>query len=143
VTYAVPKSEKRPPAETVNEFLTSTESDAIRVERGAEVSPGVFAWRVPVLGLSGQSRQPLLDACREIKSLLGATGQRAALFRRGRVEWDIRCSVDWGAAHTVKESSAGAVRFARYQSFQDGIGALVALRCEKTTVHGPECEGRR
>ena len=30
----------------------------IRVERGAEISPGVFAYTVPSLGLSGRSRQP-------------------------------------------------------------------------------------
>ena len=50
----------------------------IRVERGDEISPGVFAYNVPSLGLSGRSRQPLLDACRHIKSLLGPTGQLAA-----------------------------------------------------------------
>ena len=44
--------------------------EMIRVERGAEVGPGVFAWHVPALGLSGRSRQPLLDACRQINSLL-------------------------------------------------------------------------
>jgi hypothetical protein len=138
-----PKSEKPATAETVHALLSSTETDTIRVEHGVEVSPGVFAWRVPVLGLSGQSRQPLLDACREIKSLRGATGQRAALFRPGRADWDIRCSVDWGADHTVKESSSGAMRFARYQSYQDGTIASVASKSERTTAHGPECEGRR
>ena len=30
----------------------------IRVERGAEISPGAFAYTVPSLGLSGRSRQP-------------------------------------------------------------------------------------
>ena len=30
----------------------------IRVERGAEISPGVFSYTVPSLGLSGQSRLP-------------------------------------------------------------------------------------
>jgi hypothetical protein len=42
-------------------------TDLIRVEWGAEVRPGVFAWKA--LGLSGESRQPLLDACRRIKPL--------------------------------------------------------------------------
>jgi hypothetical protein len=32
----------------------------IRVERGGEISPGVFAYTVPSLALSGRSRQPLL-----------------------------------------------------------------------------------
>jgi len=89
----------------------------IRVERGAETSPGVFAYTVPSLGLSGRSRQPLLDACRQIKSLLGPTGQLAGLFREGHSEWDIRCRVDVGAELTVKEESAGGIRLARHNPF--------------------------
>lgn len=92
-----------------------SEAETIRVERGAEVRPGVFAWRVPVLGLS---RQPLLDACREIKSILGGTGSHAALFRPGRTHWDARCSVEWGAAHAVKEPSSGSIRFSKYKTFE-------------------------
>jgi hypothetical protein len=75
----------------------------IRVERGAEISPGVYAYTPPSLGVSGQSRQPLLDACRQIKSLLGPTGQLAGLFREGHSDWDTRCRVDVGAELTVKE----------------------------------------
>jgi hypothetical protein len=89
----------------------------IRVERGAEISPGVFAYTVPSLGLSGRSRQPPLDACRQIKSLLGPTGQLAGLFRKGHSEWDIRCPVDGGAEFTVKEESASGVRLARHKPF--------------------------
>jgi len=89
----------------------------IRVERGAEISPGVFSYTVPSLGLSGQSRQPLLDACRQIKSLLGPTGQLAGLFRAGRSEWDIRCRVDVGAELTIKEESAGGIRVAKHKPF--------------------------
>ena len=33
--------------------------------------------------IEGQSRQPLLDACREIKRILGPMEQRAGLFREG------------------------------------------------------------
>ena len=66
--------------------ITEQASRMIRVERGAETSPGVFAYTVPSLGLSGRSRQPLLDACRQIKSLLGPTGQLAGLFREGHSE---------------------------------------------------------
>jgi hypothetical protein len=89
----------------------------IRVERGAETSPGVFAYTVPSLGLSGRSRQPLLDACRQIKLLLGPTGQLAGLFRDGCSNWDIRCPVDVGAELTVKEESAGGIRFAGHKPF--------------------------
>ncbi len=89
----------------------------IRVERGAEISPGVFAYTVPSLGLSGRSRQPLLDGCRQIKSLLGPTGQLAGLFRGGSSDCDIRCPVDVGAEFTVKEESAGGSRFAKHKPF--------------------------
>jgi hypothetical protein len=67
------------------------------------------------MGLSGRSHQPLLDACREIKSLLGPTAARAALFREGKTGWDISCSVEWGAAHTVGERSSGGIKFEKYQ----------------------------
>jgi hypothetical protein len=97
--------------------MTERASRMIRVERGAEIPPGVFAYTVPSLGLSGRSRQPLLDACRQIKSLRGPTGQLAGLFREGHSEWDIRCRVDVGAEFTVKEESAGGIRFARHKPF--------------------------
>jgi hypothetical protein len=89
----------------------------IRVGRGDEIFPGVFAYTVSSLGLSGRSRQPLLDACRQIKSLLGPTGQLAGLFREGHSEWDVRCRVDVGAELTVKEESAGGIRFAKHKPF--------------------------
>jgi hypothetical protein len=107
--------------------------DDIRVERGAEVTKGgrvnvgVFGWRVPSLGLSGFSREPLLDACHAIKSLLGPTvgaSRRAAMFREGHSEWDKRCSVEWGAAHYVQEDDRG-IRFARRRSDEE-VAALAA-----------------
>src|SRR6516225_10836986 len=97
--------------------ITEQASRMIRVDLGAEISPGAFAYTVPSLGLSGRSRQPLLDACRQIKTLLGPTGQLAALFRQGHSDWDIRCRVDVGAELTVKEESAGGIRFARHKPF--------------------------
>ena len=56
----------------------------IKINRGAEASPGVWEYRLPSLGLSGASRQPLLDACRQIKSLGGFTGTRAGCSGKGR-----------------------------------------------------------
>jgi hypothetical protein len=75
----------------------------------------VFRYRVRGLPIEGQSRQPLLDACREIKRILGPTAQRAGLFRQGRPTPDISCSVEFGAAHTVNESGP---RFAKYREFE-------------------------
>ena len=44
---------------------------------------GVFHYRVSGMPVEGRSRQPLLDACREIKRILGDTGQLAGLLRDG------------------------------------------------------------
>jgi hypothetical protein len=99
--------------------MSERASRMIRVERGAEISPGVFAYTVPSLGLSGRSRQ---NACRQIKSLLGPTGQLAGLFREGYSEWDIRCRVDVGAELTVKEESAGGIRVAKHKPFTATFG---------------------
>jgi hypothetical protein len=93
--------------------------ETIRVERGAEVRPGVFEYEaVAGVRIEGQSRQPLLDACRQIKTILTDTkSRRAAIYRVGRTEPDLSCSVDWGAAHTVNETANGP-KFAHFQEFQ-------------------------
>ena len=70
----------------------------------------------------GFSRQPLLDACRQLKSLYGLTGQRAGLFRDGRDTPDISCGVDVGAATTVREPAAGAIGFGKYVAFSNVFG---------------------
>jgi hypothetical protein len=66
----------------------------IRVELGEEVDGlgetsgrrhGKWHWRVEALALEGYSRQPLLDACREIQRVGGAADdQQIGLFRPGR-----------------------------------------------------------
>lgn len=76
----------------------------------------MFRWSVPSLNLQGQSRQPLLDACREIKSILGDTAERAGLFREGRDTPDISCPVNAGAVLTVEDSVKG-VTFRKYRPF--------------------------
>jgi hypothetical protein len=94
----------------------------IRIIRGAEVDGpggeaggkrhGVFAYRADggqYPRVCGYSRQPLLDACRQLKSLYGVTVQRVGLFRDGKDTPDISCPVEVVAAPTVQES-----RFAKY-----------------------------
>ena len=99
-----------------------------KIVRGAEVDGskgeagprghGVWAYSVPRYPLAcGYSRQPLLDACRQLKSLYGLTGERTGLFREGWGTPDISCSIEAGAATTVKEPSNGAVRFGKYVPF--------------------------
>src|SRR5258706_12461764 len=89
----------------------------IRIERGAEVAPGVWAYSVPALALRGRSRQPLLDACRSIKRALGPTGARARLFRGASEVADISCLVETGALLTVKEPEGRTIHFTNYQAW--------------------------
>lgn len=87
----------------------------IEIIRGAETRPGIFEYSVPSLALCGKSRQPLLDACRQIKRALGATTERAGLFREDRDTPDISCPVEAGAMLTVSERDKGGIRFEKYQ----------------------------
>jgi len=92
----------------------------IRIERGAEVAPGIWEYSVPSLTLCGKSRQPLLDACRQIKRILGSTGARARLFRGASTVPDMSCAVESGALLTVKEPDKGKpIHFANYQAWID------------------------
>ena len=89
----------------------------IRIERGSEVSPGIWEYRIRSLRLCGKSRQPLLDGCRQIKRALGETTKRAGVFRNGSDVPDISCSVEKGALVTVSETDKGGVRFSKYEAF--------------------------
>ena len=60
--------------------------------------------------------KPLLDACRQIRAILGDTSQRAGLFREGRTEADITCPVNKGALLTVEDGPKG-IRFRKYREF--------------------------
>jgi hypothetical protein len=93
----------------------------IRIDRGPEVDGplptsgkrhGVFRYScVDHPSVEGFSRQPLLDACRQLKLILGPTADRAGLFREGRHTPDLTCSVEWGAAHTVDETKTAFVKY--------------------------------
>jgi hypothetical protein len=81
----------------------------IRVELGEEVKSrnkaSKWRWMCAELGLSGLSREPLLDACRAIKRMGGQTEhQQIGLYRPGRDGPDLFCSVEVGAELTVKEN---------------------------------------
>jgi len=96
----------------------------MRIERGREVSPGIWEYAVPELGLNGKSRQPLSDACRQIKRALGPTksaGVRAGVYRPGHTEPAISCLVLAGANLTVSEPSRGNIKFVKFQEFDSSV----------------------
>ncbi len=100
--------------------MSSTGSQAmrmIRIERGIEVSPGVWEYTVPSLGLCGRSRQPLLDACRQIVRTGADPQHEAGLFRAQSTEADIACPVGIGASFTVSEPDKARPRFVKYREF--------------------------
>ena len=79
----------------------------IKVELGEEVKRrGKWRWHCTVLGvtLGGVSRQPLLDACREIKRIGEDPAVRAGLFWQGRERPSLTCTVGTGAKLTVDET---------------------------------------
>jgi hypothetical protein len=77
----------------------------IRVSLGCEVKPGIWHYTVERYGVEGRSRQPLLDACRQIKRMDESTaGQQIGLYREGRDKPDLFCMVGVGAGLTVDES---------------------------------------
>jgi hypothetical protein len=80
----------------------------------------IFEYSIPSLGLSGKSRQPLLDACRQIKRARGLTEEaqeRAGLYRAGRSTPDLQCAVLVGANLSVTEPNQGRIHFAKFQEF--------------------------
>jgi hypothetical protein len=90
----------------------------VKVERGAEVAPGIFAYRVASLQIEGKSRQPLLDACRAIKRT-GAVpeAEQIAIYREGRTDPDMTCPLWAGAVTTVSEPQRGGVKFVKFSEF--------------------------
>jgi hypothetical protein len=97
----------------------------IRIERGEEIDGpgsnagrrhGVYRYSCPeISAVQGYSRQPLLDACRQLKPILGDTFEQTQLFREGCSEPDISCSINAGAGLTVEDSVNG-VTFRKYRA---------------------------
>lgn len=85
--------------------------------------PGVFAYTVPAHGLSGASRQPLLDACRQLQRILGDTGELVGQFREGRDVPDMTCALNVGARLTVTEPDKGRPQFVQYREFDRRLAA--------------------
>ena len=90
----------------------------IRVELGEEAS-GKWRWCATVRGhaVEGRSREPLLGACRLLKSLGCDPAAQIGLFRAGRNEPDLFCTIAGGAKLTVMENDRGGPRFVRWKPY--------------------------
>jgi hypothetical protein len=80
----------------------------IEIEREERAINGRWGWHV--VGrpeYRGRSREPLLDACRALKSLGEPVDQLVGLFQPGRTDWDLRATIGYGASKTVIESDYG------------------------------------
>jgi hypothetical protein len=80
-------------------------------------------------GIEGRSRQPLLDACRELKRMGYDTGSYIGQFREGRTEADITSSVNKGAFLTVEDGPKG-IRFRKYREFDRFAAGDIAEAAE-------------
>ena len=105
-----------------SEGWLGTKLEPIRIDRGKEIKPGIWEYRVASFNLEGRSRQPLLGACRQIKSILGDTkDQMAVLFPEGGAQWTMKCPIDIGAAWSTTEPDRGRIHFVKYQEFNKNI----------------------
>ena len=99
------------------------EFEMIRVDLGEEVpqlnKASKWHWTVPMLGLEGLSREPLLDACRAVKRTGGPfrTTATIGLYRPGEERPVLFCSVGVGAATTVLENEKKGPRFVKWRKF--------------------------
>jgi hypothetical protein len=109
----------------------------VRIQRGAEVDGpkgdagprrhGLWEYHAVAYPLVfGYSRQPLSDACRQLKSLYGLTGQTAGVFRDGSDVADISCVIETGALVTAKDQNIGGIRFGKYVPFEAFGRTLIA-----------------
>jgi hypothetical protein len=94
----------------------------IKIERGREVAPGIFEYSIPSLALSGRSREPLLDACRQIQAILGdPCREQAGIYREGHDQPDMTCPVDVGAKYRVAEDTKNGPRFRKFEPFDSSV----------------------
>jgi hypothetical protein len=100
----------------------------IEVRIQGQPRPGVFAWRAAWDGriVEGRSREPLLDACRELKRMGVEPLTYAGLFWPGRPDWALRTRIGTGADLTTEDGPTGS-RFRRFRPF--------ALNTAHATAH--------
>ena len=97
----------------------------IRIDRGAEVRPGQWAFSSALYpSVAGISRQPLLDSCRMLRRMGGlSSDEQVGVFQNGSDIPAITCPLGLGAETTVSEADKGAIKFQRYVDLAGVFGA--------------------
>lgn len=90
----------------------------IEIEREEKGKDGRWAWRVRGSPVEGRSNQPLLDACRVLKSMGERPDTEIRVFRPGRTVWDLRTTIGHGANIKVLDAPTGSPRFIKFNNPQ-------------------------
>jgi hypothetical protein len=78
---------------------------------------GHFEYRVDGTLVQGRSSQPLLDACRQLKSMGADPAAFVALYHGDSPVWTVRTTVGKGAELTVSDPpSGGGPKFTKYKA---------------------------
>jgi hypothetical protein len=100
-----------------------TSSTMIRVIRGREVTGRLdqdarWHYSVPGWPVSGLSRQPLSEACRQLLACGADPHAPVGRFREGHAVPDLTSTVGAAASLTVTDPDKGRIRFTRFRAFR-------------------------
>jgi hypothetical protein len=95
----------------------------IQVIRGSEVTGRLdqdarWHYSVPGWPVSGLSRQPLSDACRQLLACGADPHALVGRFREGHAKPDLTSTVGVAAGLTVTDPDKGRIRFARFRAYR-------------------------
>lgn len=97
--------------------MIEIEREEVAVEQAGAWQHQKWRWHVrgnPKIG--GISREPLLDACRVLKSMGEEPEQEIGTFRPGRTDWDLKTTIGYGATQTVRDNDT-ITRFAKFKLY--------------------------
>jgi hypothetical protein len=125
----------------------------IRIEIGAEIDGpkptdgrrhGIFEYHAAGWPeVRGYSRQPLLDACRQLARMGAASNHPVGMFWPGRTAPSLTCTVAAGAALTITEDRGP--RFVRYREGSAGraVATIEAGQESIPPINGRASVGRQ
>ena len=94
----------------------------IKIDYRVMIKPagkGLYDYHVRQSPVQGRSHQPLLDACRQLKSMGADPAAYCALFHGERADqWTVRTTIGKGAELMVSDPpKGGGPKFVKYQAY--------------------------